>query len=334
MVNFIKKNWFVCLIILALCGVSIFYITETNKGKLRGKTVNGEDVVYSINGEDITASQFYDQLYKKSGVSAVSELFRRSVSEQGVETTEEIKTFAEEQAAQIIANYQSQYPTNYKSTLDSALKSMGYTGYEELSKYLENYRKNEILAENYAKEHFDDLKIRSISYILIQYENGMPSDKPTDDEKKRMDAVDEAFAKGDDFATVATNFSEDQSSAPNGGILGIVDKNVTNLDEAFLEASLGLKEGEVSDWIKSENFGYFKIKNNASTLESLNKFYEENPTDSNTTYGDPLVELFNNYDTTLPNVALFAKADELGVDFKDNPDLYNALRSYFGLDAE
>ncbi|MBR2825690.1 MAG: peptidylprolyl isomerase, partial [Solobacterium sp.] len=319
MVNFIKKNWFVCLIVLALCGVSIFYIVDTNKGKLRGKTVNGEDVVYSINGQDITTSAFYNQLYKSGGIGAINELFRRAVTEQAIESTDEITAFAEEQASQIIASYQSQNPTNYKETLETALKSMGYSGYDDLAKYLENYRKSEILAEDYAKNHFDELKIRSISYILIQYENNTPSDKPTDDEKKRMEAVDEAFENGDDFATVATNFSEDQSSAPNGGILGIIDKNVKNLDDAFLEASLSLKEGEVSDWIKSDNFGYFKIKNNASTLESLNTFYEENPTDSSLTYGSPLVELFNSYDTSLPNVALFEKAEELGVDFKDQP---------------
>ena len=70
MLNFLKKNWFVGLIVLVFTGFSIFYIYDTNKGKLKGKTVNGEDVVYSINDEDVTISQFYDDLYKKNGTDS------------------------------------------------------------------------------------------------------------------------------------------------------------------------------------------------------------------------------------------------------------------------
>lgn len=331
--NFIKKNWFLCLLVLALCGISIFYIVDTNKGKLKGKSVNGEDVVYSINGKDITTSEFYNQLFKDGGIGAASELFRQAVAEQGVETTEEIEAFAKEQADAIRQTYITQYPSNYKEVIGNSLQTLGYSGYDDLEKYLANFKKQETLAVEYAKAHFDELQIRNVSYILIQYENGTPSETPTDDEQARMDAVDKAFADGDDFATVATNFSEDTSSAPNGGILGVIDNKVTNLDEAFLNAALALKEDEVSDWVKSDNFGYFKIKNNASTYDKLVSFFEEHKT-ADTAYDNPLVELANSYDTTLSNVALFDKAEQLGMDFKDQPELYEAIRAFFGMDAE
>ena len=61
--KFLKKNWFVVLVATLFIGVVGYYIYDTNKGKLKGKKANGEDVVYEINGNDTTASAFYDELY-------------------------------------------------------------------------------------------------------------------------------------------------------------------------------------------------------------------------------------------------------------------------------
>lgn len=333
--NFIKKNWFVSLVVLMLCGVTLFYIVDTNKGKLKGKTANGEDVVYEINGKDITTSQYYDQLFQNSGISAVSTLFRQSVADQSVEVTDEITTFAKEQAEAIIQSYQTQYPTNYKEVLAEALQQSGYAGYEDLEKYLADYKKQEVMTVNYAKEHFDELQIRNVSYLLLKYENDTPNttDTPTEDEKKRMDAVDAAFAAGDDFATVAKNFSEDASTAETGGVLGTIDNKVTTLDEDFLKAALALKEGEVSDWVHSANFGYFRIKNNASTYGSLVAFEkEQNQTEVLDT--DPILSLTNGYDVNLPTRALFDAAEKVGFDFGENTEIYEAIRAYYGIDGE
>ena len=94
MSTFLKKNWFVCLLTVAFASMSVFYIYDTNKGKLKGKNVNGEDVVYSVNNEDVTTSEFYDSLYKSGGISTVASLFQRAVLDQSVETTTEMKTYA------------------------------------------------------------------------------------------------------------------------------------------------------------------------------------------------------------------------------------------------
>ena len=59
--KFLKKNWFVVLVATLFIGVVGYYIYDTNKGKLKGKKANGEDVVYEItksmweNISDITA---------------------------------------------------------------------------------------------------------------------------------------------------------------------------------------------------------------------------------------------------------------------------------------
>ena len=127
MSTFLKKNWFVVLIVLIFAGFSIFYIYDTNKGKLKGKKANGEDVVYSISDQDITASQFYDDLYKSSGANSAITLFEAAVANNAIETTNEIKDNAEAQAASIISSYQSQYGSAYEDFLKSALAETGYT---------------------------------------------------------------------------------------------------------------------------------------------------------------------------------------------------------------
>lgn len=320
--NFLKKNWFVALIAVIFAGISIFYIYDTNKGKLKGKQVNGEDVVYEINGEDVTAAKFYDDLYKTGGSNALLTLFERAVADAGIETTNEIKDTAALQARQVISNFQNSYGSDYQQYLDSALAETGYTDLEE---YLITVQKLDRVSADYAKANFNDLKIRQISYILVKFEDSENiTEEPTEDEAARMKAVDDALASGT-FADAAIAHSEDESTAPNGGVLGVIDKNATTLDSAFLEAALALKEGETSDWVRSENFGYFRIMATAATPETL----EANNPDE-----DPYLSLVESYDSTLQANAIWAKAQELGVDFKGNTELESEIKSALGIAEE
>ncbi len=335
MSSFIKKNWFVCLLVVLFAGVSVYYIYDTNKGKLKGKTSNGEDVVYSIGDKDVTASEFYDELYESNGISVLYQSFAKAVSEQSVETTDKMKEDAASQASSVISNYASSYPSNYREMLDSQLKALGYKGYDDLQNYLIDYYKQLQITADYADAHFDDLKIRNISYLLVKFENGDSGEgTPTEDEQARMDAVDAAFAEGKSFADVAKEFSEDSSTAPDGGVLGTVDANTTTLDESFLNGALALKEGEVSDWIYSSSFGYFRIMNNASTPESLIKIFREQnsiPEETEVQTSDVYSSLLSSYDTTLANRALWEKGQELGLTFAD-AEQEAKLKSFLGIE--
>lgn len=319
--KFLKKNWFVVLVAALFIGVVSYYIYDTNKGKLKGKKSNGEDVVYEINGQDTTASQFYDDLYSSSGTSSVTALFKQAVADAAVNTTSEMKDNAKTQAESIRSNYESNYgSSSYESYL---AKDLASTGFDDLEEYLIEVQKINQISAEYAQKNFDDLSIRQISYILVKFEDSSdPADEPTEDEQSRMDAVDAELKEGTDFATVAENHSEDSSTASNGGNLGIIDKNTTSLDSTFLSTSLSLKEGEVSDWVRSDSFGYFKIMCTASTQETL----ESNNTDS-----DPYLSLVQNYDTTLENTAIWEKAQELGIDFKGNDEIEKTIKSAFNV---
>lgn len=322
MKKFLKKNWFVVLLAVLFVGVVSYYIYDTNKGKLKGKKNNGEDVVFEVDGKDTTASDFYDELYKQNGTNSLVTLFKKTVADASVKTTSEIKDNAKTQAESIRSNYSSQYGDSYETQLNSDLVQTGYTDLEE---YLIEQQKINQVSADYAKAHFDDLKIRQVSYILVKFtDSSNPTAEATDDEKARMKAVDDELASGKTFAKTAEDHSEDTSTASDGGNLGVIDKNASSLDSSFLNAALALKEGETSDWIRSESFGYFKIMCTAATKKTL----EANNKDS-----DPYVSLVQNYDTTLENTAIWAKAKKLGIDYKGNKKMESAIKSYFGEDS-
>ena len=90
MSKFLKKNWFVMLVVAVFLAISVYYIYDTNKGKLKGKQTNGEDVVYSIDDNDTTASEFYETLFRTNGSSAELTLFKRAVADASISTTNEI----------------------------------------------------------------------------------------------------------------------------------------------------------------------------------------------------------------------------------------------------
>ena len=331
MSSFVKKNWFVCLLIVVFAVISVYYIYDTNKGKLKGKTNNGEDVVYSINNTDTTASKFYEDLYKNNGTAAAAQAFTRAVVSQGAETTETMTTNAKAQASSIVSNYMNTYPSEYKKVLDESMKAMGYSGYDDLETYVINYYKQNQIISDYASARFDELKIRNISYLLVKFENGDSGEgTPTEDEQKRMDAVDAEMKKGTAFPEVAKQFSEDPSTAEQGGVLGTVDVNTTTLDQAFLDAALKLKEGETSDWVYSSNFGFFRIHCNAASEDSLIKSYREQnniPEGVEVTKGEVYESLLTSYDTTLAGKAIWEKAQEIGVSFTD-PQMETKLKQY------
>ena len=318
--KFLKKNWFVVLLTLCFTAIITFYIYDTNKDKLKGKTVDGEDVVYEVDGEDKTASAFYDELYQKNGTSNLITLFKKAVADASVSTTSTIKETASSQAASNRSSYQSSYGSSYESYLQSDLLS---TGYADLEEYLIEQQKINQVSADYAKAHFDELSIRQVSYILIKFDDtSNPTDEPTEAEQEKMNSVDTAFKEGKSFADVAIEFSEDTSTASTGGDLGVIDKNSSALDTNFLEASLALKEGEVSEWVRSDSFGYFKIMVTAATPETL---------EANNPSSDPYVSLVQNYDTTLENTAIWAKASELGIDFSGNEEVETAVKKYFNI---
>lgn len=320
MKDFMKKYGVLALIGCILVGFVGFYAFDISKDKVKGKKVNGNDVVFSVNGTDVTADTFYDELYANYGIDSVYNLFEKAVLDEAYETTDEMKELAEFNAASIISNYQNSYGFSWESELEKALKGAGYNSVDDLQSFLVAQSKYENMLTDYLErdpegvlaEYLATSKPRVLSHVLVKMED--PTN-PTEEELAKVQAVEDALASGQPFATVASTYSDDTGSAVNGGNLGWSDANTSFVPE-FLEAGLALNEGETSEWVVT-TYGYHMIRCEASTLDSL----KTNP------------DFLQNVLTAVPALqtkALWEKAEEVGMTMDE--DVKTALRTYMGLD--
>ncbi|WPP47293.1 SurA N-terminal domain-containing protein [Pseudomonas sp. AN-1] len=105
----------------------------------------------------------------------------------------------------------------------------------------------------YEKEIANLGEQRKASHILLEA-GGQMSDEQA---KAKLEELKARIDKGEDFAALAKEFSQDPGSAGNGGDLGFAGKGV--YDKAFEDALFSLQKGQVSAPVKSE-FGWHLIR--------------------------------------------------------------------------
>jgi len=113
--------------------------------------------------------------------------------------------------------------------------------------------KDEDLQALYHREIANLAEQRQAAHILIDVNDNLSDEQA----KAKVDELKARIDKGEDFATLAKEFSKDPGSAGKGGDLGYAGPGV--YDPAFEQALYALKKGEVSSPIRSE-FGWHLIK--------------------------------------------------------------------------
>lgn len=109
------------------------------------------------------------------------------------------------------------------------------------------------LQELYQREISSLAEQRQAAHILIEV-----NDKVSDEEAKaKLQDLKARIDKGEDFAALAKDFSQDPGSADKGGDLGYAGPGV--YDPEFEQALYALKKGEVSSPVRSE-FGWHLVK--------------------------------------------------------------------------
>jgi peptidyl-prolyl cis-trans isomerase D len=97
---------------------------------------------------------------------------------------------------------------------------------------------------------------RTASHILLTT-NASMDEGARAQVKERIEQLKSRIAQGEDFATLAQEFSEDPGSASSGGDLGEVEKGV--MVKPFEAVLFAMAEGEVSDPVETQ-FGWHLIK--------------------------------------------------------------------------
>lgn len=331
MIEKIKENWFVVLVAAILISSVGYYAYDTNKGKLPGKVVDGKDVVTTIGDTDYFADELFEELYgdqasgSSVGTSVLFNLFERAVVEQSVKLTDDMKLEIATAVTATKQNYAGQ-----ESALLSALQAAGYASLDDLEAYFTHYYKllalieeaYEADLENLFEPIYKEKAPRTVSHILVKVSD-TKNWKLTDEEQKKLDAIDKALSEGKKFEDVAKEYSDD-GSATSGGYLGYMDKlNTVSYVDEFIEAGCKAEKGVVTEWFKTD-YGYHKILVNETDMTALL---------ANEEIRSDIYSSIEAYYPKLNAEIIWETSQDLGVEFA-NEDIETAIKEYLGIKEE
>lgn len=330
MAEILKKNWFVVLIAVLLCGFAIYYVWDTTKDFVKGKSVDGKDVIASIDNYDLTADDLYGEIERFS-VSQLYYRFRNAVIEQTItEETDEMKENADKLKENLEAQAQSSSSYSADELISNMLESVGLES-DELDRFCMLAQKESVMQRNYVEKNYDTLmKAVKDAHIISMIEiNVSDADALSDDETETKEKIDAALKKGTAFAEVAADYTQSTQTNENG-LYGYVDSETeasSTLTDDMLKAALALKEGETSSWIKVSGDSGDKLILIYADVVGKDNIKASKDSD----VWSSLVSALINRNSTLASEILFDAADQLEITFTDDTML-SRLRTYAGLD--
>lgn len=299
----LKENWFLVLIACVFLVIGLVYTVDTINNSVKGKTVDGKQVVFSIGDKDVTIDELYEKIAKSYEKATLQDEFYKMVLEQAVPTTKELEDRVKKEVEDLVAQYVSYgYDEAY---LNSMTKQ--YYGFDTYKEYAMYTHKEEQLMKEYLTNHkelLDGIKENNphiTRYVVITFAD--PAN-PTEEELGKLKAAQDDWANGMDFEELAKKHSQD-SNASNGGLYGYIDSTTSNIDETFKTTALALKDGETSEWIKSDQFGYFLIHCDTTNIEDML---------NETGLLDQIVNTIPN----IRNTVIWKKAESLSMEFAND----------------
>lgn len=298
-------------IVLAILLIILIGVATKNT-----KTTKGKDIVVSVNGKTITADELYKELKSQNGETVVINIIDEYILNKEYKTTDEMK----QAAKSTIESYKNTYGDNYKSFLeyngikdDSELKDLLIKN-SKLTLVTEDYIKNN-LTEKEMKKYYDEKIVGDIEakHILISYEK---DENLTDEEnnakkeeaKKKAEELIERLKKGEDFSTLAKEYSDDKASKENGGSLGYF--NTGDMVEAFETAAYNLDVNEYTTKPVETEYGYHIIM---KTAQKDKPSYDK----SKTTIKEKLIEEKKEQDSAVSAKAMVALRKKYKINIKD-----------------
>src|SRR5271154_5728867 len=111
---------------------------------------------------------------------------------------------------------------------------------------------------NYYNQHKAEYNLRETQYHLAQIQvtdvpapqpGNLQNSKATNDveAKRKIQALKNRLDSGEDFGTLAMNFSEQPETAPNGGDMGFIFESQMHGDPAIFNAITKLKAGQITE---------------------------------------------------------------------------------------
>lgn len=263
-----KKKRIVLGLVIALG--SVILITGCGKAKLK----NGEEVVASVNGKNITADDLYKALKEKYAKTIIVDEIDKKIFNELYKDDAEI----EKQTNSYVEYIKSMYTDNWEKTLKNA-------GYDSEEAFKEETRLNfqreravddylkENIKEDEIKKYYDEETVGDIkaSHILIKVKSDEDTEGLSDeDAKAKAEELIKKLDEGADFAELAKENSDDTGSAVEGGNLGFFNKGAMVAE--FEKAAYALKVNEYTKEPVKTTYGYHII---LKTDEADKQSYED-----------------------------------------------------------
>ena len=309
---------------ILLC--TILLISITGCGSKKTSPSNGDDSVISLskNNFKVTADDLYSVLKEKYAANYLIQKIDEEILNDKFKTDDEMKDYINNQ----IKMYQAMYGNDEKQLL-SAVQSAGYQDLDEFKdSILLNY-KRQLATKDYEKNKLSDSDINdyykdnvygdvTIRHILIDLD---VTDTMTDEEKetaqKAADTkINEAYEKlnaGTDFKEVAKEYSDDDATKNDGGLVGTFNKKemISKFNSEFEKAVMKLEVGSYTKKAIKSSYGYHIIyKESQKEKPKLEEVKE--------TIIDTLVEEALDNDEKAQYKALIELRENYGLTFNDD----------------
>ena len=109
MVEKLKEYWFPLLIGIFFVCITVYFAYDQNKGKLPGKTVGGKQIVFSVDDENFSADEIYDELSKTYYEDRVYTMFHTALLDSAVESTDDMIKDVRDRYQYLVSVYSQYY---------------------------------------------------------------------------------------------------------------------------------------------------------------------------------------------------------------------------------
>ena len=253
-----------------ICILAVLLLV-TSCGKVP-KLKNGDEAVVTMKDGDISVEELYSEMKEKYALDMLITKIDTAILNNVYKTDDEEKNYIDKQLETIKYYYETYYKSQYKS-FQEYLTQNGVESEDELKENIRlTYKRNKAV-KDYVKSIITDKEIEkyydeeifgdiSASHILIkpEYDDNASDEEKKEAAKKALKEAKEVIAKlkkGEDFAELAKEYSDDSSNSKSGGKLA--DFNHGQMVEAFEDAAKELKVGSYTTTPVKTEFGYHII---------------------------------------------------------------------------
>lgn len=213
-----------------MTAASVLALSACNNG--------GSEVIVETKAGDITKDEFYKAMKERVGKEVIRDLVYEKVLGKKYKVSEKE---IDREIQNLKDMYGAQYDLAVQQSGEQAIRNMVKLDLLRQKAAIEDVK----VTEDELKQYYNQYKpqIRA-SHILVKDE------KTAQEIKAKLD-------KGEDFAKLAKEYSQDAGSAQNGGDLGWFGPG--KMVKEFEDAAYALNVGQVSQPVKTE-YGYHIIK--------------------------------------------------------------------------